>query len=249
MEKICPICGKTLSEDTTVCSKCGAAVSAATATPNPAPVDDFEFLPEAELPVADAPVEEVPAAPKKPLSKKTKTIIGIAAGAVVLLLIVVAIIGNISTPKTAFNNYLSALNGDLSKYEQLAPAEYWEFLAERRDISKAEMIDDMKDYYKQNLAWLEEYYGPYNVTGKILDETDMDAETLDMIADFLLKHLNVQKSDITEGKLLNIELSYSGSKNSYNGTSKMYAIKIDSSWYIVSYDAWSIQGIVSFPVS
>ena len=36
--------------------------------------------------VADAPVEEVPAAPKKPLSKKTKTIIGIAAGAVWSLL-------------------------------------------------------------------------------------------------------------------------------------------------------------------
>ena len=287
MEKICPLCGRALSEDATVCSKCGTNISPAATNPDPAPVEDFRFQPETEAPVVDAPVEEAPAAntpkfcikcgnpleagvafcgkcgapiaaipsnetpapaPKKPMSKKTKTIIGVAAAVAAVILIAIIIIASISTPETALNNYAAIMSGDMSKVESMAPAAYWNYVAESEGVSKRELIAELKEEYAENVDELKERYGLYKVTGEILTETDMSDETLELIAEGLTKY-GIKKSDVKEGKTLKVELRIQGLSDSDANTGNLHAVKIGASWYLINYYTWSGQTLVYFLVN
>ena len=270
MEKICPICGKTLKDDATVCTKCGTAVPSAPAAPiEETPVVEIpkEETPVVETPIEEAPVVEAPTpkfcikcgnpleagvafcgkcgapvaatapsnetpapAPKKPMSKKTKTIIGIAAGAVALILILVAIFGGFSSAEGAANNYIAIMNGDLSKIEKMAPAAYWNYLAEEEGVTKSQLLKDLKEEYQEEVDERKEDYGFYKVTGKVLDEEDLDDATLEQIAEALTKY-GIKKSDVKAGKTLDFVMTLNGLSH----TGKITAVKIGTSWYLVQY--------------
>ena len=298
MEKICPICGKTLKDDATVCTKCGTAVPSAPAAPveetpvveTPVVEIPVEETPVVETPVVEIPVEETPVveaptpkfcikcgnpleagvafcgkcgapvaatapsnetpapAPKKPMSKKTKTIIGVAAAVAAVILIAIIIIASISTPETALNNYAAIMSGDMSKVESMAPAAYWNYVAESEGVSKRELIAELKEEYAENVDELKERYGLYKVTGEILTETDMSDETLELIAEGLTKY-GIKKSDVKEGKTLKVELRIQGLSDSDANTGNLHAVKIGTSWYLIYYYTWSGQTLVYFLVN
>lgn len=151
--KICPNCGSQFADDFSFCQNCGTPLAAANPAPvEPAaeapvqPVNEAveaaPVAPEAPaVPVSEAPAfapnaaavnanyapmpEQKPKKEKKPLGKKQKTLIGIGAAAVAIIL-VVAIVLSIVASAGKVNNYTLYIKDGELMYSDLSKDAPWQ---------------------------------------------------------------------------------------------------------------------------
>ena len=180
----------------------------------------------------------VPAAPaKKKPSKKALIIGGVVAAVAVVAIILFIVLGGgaASSPQAALDNYLAVYNGDTSKLEAMAPAEYWEYGAREEGVSKKELLAEMKEEIAENAEEMKEEYGKnFKITGKIMAEDDLDKDTVKKIAEALSEY-GIKSSSVKAGKDLTVKLTLKHSEGSEDATNSLTAIKIDSSWYLIRY--------------
>lgn len=201
MGKICPTCGTNLREDAAVCFVC-------------------------DTPVATVPREKTPS----PVRKKDVIKAAIIATCVVALIGVITIfLFNMPKPQQALDNYFAVRNGDLSKIEQMAPAQYWE----HQVSSGVYGIEELKALCNQSIANRKLQYGDYKVSGKILSETYLDDKTVGNIR-FALADYKVV-NNITAAKTLTVEVRIEGTKDSSTTTETFTAVKIDGAWYLINF--------------
>lgn len=257
MAKFCHKCGNALNDDTAFCGKCGTAVVQETPVAAPvapvnveAPVTPVgTYAPEAPVNtyVPETPVDPyAPVAPaKKKLSKKTWITIGAIAGAVVLIIAVMAIFGGALSPQAALDNYVAAMNGDTSKVSKLAPDEYWEYIADQTDMTKDEVLDELKEEILENVEDLREEYGLYLITGKIEDNEKISDSNLKKIASALSRY-GIDEDDVKAGKDLKVTLTLTGLLDSEEVSRKIAAIQIGGSWYLIAYSISGNYAAVQF---
>lgn len=258
MAKFCSNCGTALSEGAVFCHNCGSQVPQAAPAPQFIPVEQAQpqFIP-AE-PVAPAPQyipaqqaqpqfvpayqpapQFVPAAPaKKKVSKKALIIGGVVAAVAVIAVVLIFVLGGgaASSPQRALDNYVALMNGDTSMMEDLAPAEYWEYVAEEEGMTKKQLLAEWKMEIAENVADMKQDYGSnYKVTGKILDEQNMDNNTLKKITAGLTKY-GIKENSIKAGKELSIKLTLTHSEGKEDAPVRtLGAVQIGDSWYLVNY--------------
>ena len=217
-------------------------IPAAEATPAPQfiPADQAQpqFIPADQAVPQFVPAASVaPAAPaKKKLSKKTMIIGGIVAAVAVVAIVLYFVLGGAAaTPQAALDNYIAVYNGDTSKLEAMAPAEYWEYCAEEEGVSKKALLAELKEEVAENAESMKDEYGKnYKVTGKIMAEDEMDKSTLNKIKEALSEY-GIEEQDVKEGQELTVKLTLKHSEGSEDATRSLSAVKIGSSWYLVSY--------------
>jgi hypothetical protein len=180
----------------------------------------------------------VPAAPaKKKPSKKALIIGGVVAAVAVVAIILFIVLGGgaASSPQAALDNYLAVYNGDTSKLEAMAPAEYWEYGAREEGMSKKELLAEMKEEIAENAEEMKEEYGKnFKITGKIMAEDDLDKDTVKKIAEALSEY-GIKSSSVKAGKDLTVKLTLKSSEGNKDQTGSLTAIQIGSSWYLIRY--------------
>jgi len=126
MMRCCKHCGALLEDDAKVCDFCGAVLEVPPAV-IPAPQESPAVVPASQ----EVTAEVAKPAPKKKLSKKA---IFIVSG-ILLAVIAIAVAVNMLffNPHAPVATYEAVMNGDFDKVEDLAPREYWAYIAESRD--------------------------------------------------------------------------------------------------------------------
>ena len=172
----------------------------------------------------------------KPAAKPQKTkLIGLAACALVLIVLLVALFGG--GYKKAFNNYVAVnYKGKANKIDDLAPKQYWKWLEEEKDFDLKEYKEEYKENWEDRQEALEKTYGK-NIKVK-LDVEDKETWKKDDVK-AVAKALNEQY-DIREGsvkKIIEIEgtMTIKGSEDEKEEDIEgLTFIKIGSKWYPVT---------------
>ena len=198
-----------------------------------------QFIPASQAVPQFVPAASVvPAAPtKKKPSKKALIIGGVVAAVAVVAIILFIVLGGgaASSPQAALDNYLAVYNGDTSKLEAMAPAEYWEYGAREEGVSKKELLAEMKEEIAENAEEMKEEYGKnFKITGKIMAEDDLDKDTVKKIAEALSEY-GIKSSSVKAGKELTVKLTLKSSEGNKDQTGSLTAIQIGSSWYLIRY--------------
>ena len=234
MAKFCTNCGNQLLDDATVCPVCNAQVMPTPAVETPV----VEQQPVAEAPVAPpvAPTygyapQPAYVAPTQPKKKWLK--IGIAAVAVVLVIVLVSSLSG-GSYKDAIKNYYAVLfDGDASKIEKLAPKEYWD--EEGYDLEK--LKEKWPKYHEDDyIEFFEDFYGNnVDMSYEIKDAKKMDRDVLDELAENINeKYEYIDENDVTEGYEVEVEIIIkSDNQNSTNDTT-WSTVKINGNWYTVT---------------
>ena len=183
-------------------------------------------------------------APQKCMSKKTKIILGVTAGVMVLMWILVMVLSRPLSPEAAAQNYAAMMNGDCLALQKVAPAEYWEHTAEERNASVFEYCYMYHEGWKKRIDEKREKYGVYNVTCAIRKQEEMDEETLALIAEGLTEY-GIKKSDVKAGQYLYVTYTISTSEGDELIHRLLPVVRIGYTWYAVDYTL----GYVSFDVT
>ena len=233
MNKKCVICGIELDETAAVCPKCG--------THNPTEAGDSPFISiEPAAPVVPA----VAVTPKTPAKKKRKLLPFILGGAAVAIVavavLVIALFGGATEPTptpapTLIDNCLALMNGNLDVLEQMAPDEYWEFVARVPwNKTKDEYLAMEKESYTKHFNNRDKQYSSFKVTGEIISEADMNEKTLRKTAETLFFYYGISESSVTAGKELTVQWAITTSGNNWKTLPEVLsAVEIDGVWYLV----------------
>ncbi|MBO5323258.1 MAG: zinc ribbon domain-containing protein [Oscillospiraceae bacterium] len=239
MSKKCVICGIELDENVAVCPKCG--------THDPTEPGDSPFItiePAAPV-VIDAPATvAVSVKPVAPAKKKAKPLPFILGGAAVVIVavavLVITLFGGAPEPApspepTLIDNCLALMNGNLDVLEQMAPDEYWEFVARVPwNKTKDEYLAMEKESYTKHFNNRDEQYSSFKVTGEIISEADMNEKTLQKTAETLFFYYGISESSVTAGKELTVQWAITTSGNSWKTLPEVLsAVEIDGVWYLV----------------
>jgi hypothetical protein len=229
MMRCCKHCGALLEDDVQVCDFCGAVLEVPKAEPVALPVV-VEEAPAREV------TEEVSEAPsRKKLSKKSWLIIAGIALAVIAVIVTVNLL--IFSPHIAVDKYEAVLNGDFDKIETLAPKEYWDYMAERTNMTKNQYIEDLAKNRKENYL---EQMSQDTIIGKllsrelrVLDTEKVNANELAGIRTALEEEYGISSHRIHSAYSLILKVTTKGSKESSSYSSRITAIRIDTEWYLV----------------
>lgn len=223
MNKQCIICGIELDETATVCPKCGTNQSA----------------PILQAPAESNPPTKSPTPAKKKPKKALPFILGSAA-LVAVILLVLTVFGNTPQPAptpapTLIDNCLALMNGNLDVLEQMAPDEYWEFVAQYPfKKTKDEYLAMENESYTKYFNNRDQQYSSYKVTGEIISEADMNEKTLRETAETLFSYYGIPESSVTAGKGLIVQWTVTTSNNSWKTRPEVLsAVEIDGVWYLV----------------
>ncbi|MBE6960634.1 MAG: zinc ribbon domain-containing protein [Ruminococcaceae bacterium] len=222
MRKKCVICGIELDETVTVCPKCG--------TKNPTENPEFQVIPK-----------QTPAVSKKANRKALPFLLGGAAVVIVAVaVLVITLMGGIpesapSPAPTLIDNCLALMNGNLDVLEQMAPDEYWEFLAQYPFMkTKDEYLAMRKEDYTKYFNDRDKQYSSFKVTGEIISEADMNEKTLQETAKTLFSYYGISEISVTSGKELTVQWAVTTSDESWKTPPEVLsAVEIDGVWYLV----------------
>ena len=222
MHKQCVICGIEIDEGVAVCPKCGMQ--------NPTEIPEFQVIPK-----------QTPTVSKKAKEKVLPFILGGAAVVIVaVVVLVIVLFGGATDPApppapTLIDNCLALMNGNLDVLEQMAPDEYWEFVARVPwNKTKDEYLAMEKESYTKHFSNRDKLYNSFKVTGEIISEADMNENTLQKTAETLFFYYGISKSSVTAGKELTVQWSITTSNNSWKALPEVLsAVKIDGVWYLV----------------
>lgn len=230
MSKFCGNCGAQLDDDAVVCSNCGCNIAPA-ATPASAETENA------------TPGENAVAAIKAGTGKffdKVKTdsnfrniVIGIAAGFVALIVLIVVLVSVFGGGyKRAIDNYIDAtFYGDYSAYKANIPDAMWDSLKESGDALDKE---DYKEQYKMFKEYFEDQYGKnISVDYKVTDEDELDEDDLDDLRDELKSDYGIAKKSVTKAYELEVEFTIEGDDDEDSNEEIITVVKIDGDWYVI----------------
>lgn len=230
MSKFCSNCGSLMEDDSVFCTNCGAQEEAASAAE----------------PVVEAPVaEEAPvAAPEKKDFKAIfaslkerpdfKTLVIAAAALVVVIVLAIVLLCGTSY-KDAVKNYQAVMNGNAGKIVSLAPNDYWKYLKEEEDITKADVKEAFKEMYDEMKDEMEDTYGKnakYSI--KISDADKLSKKKLEALAENIEDNYEIDEKKVKAGYELECEMSVKGREDDDEYEDSLYAVKIGGNWYVVS---------------
>ena len=244
MMRCCKHCGALLEDDATVCNFCGAALE----------VPKFEPAPEkvavVEAPVHEATPETAQAAPRKKLSKKA-WLFGIGGIALAAIIIAVAVNMLFFNPDSAVKNLEAVQNGKVDHLEALVPKELWETVARKQNISVNEHIairsEALKKSYLSNISEENGYYGKLlSYEMDVLDREKVSAADVAGIKKALEKTYNIDADRVGTAYKLFVKVTRKGTKDIYHSAQIITAVKIDSTWYLISYSKYNDTYEVTF---
>lgn len=250
----CDQCGKPLKEDQTVCPECGAPVAAAKAASQPqgtqtnaelkaAGADAAASLKTLFKSLAAAVAASAPVQKLKALPTKQKQILGGAVGAVVLLLVCVALLGGRGYKKTVdvfVNKAVKAPSG--KAVVSLVPNRVLNKLFEDVDYTKADMIEDINDAGKQQQKQLKKALGEgWKLSYTIVHDEQLDEDDLEDIQDDYEDYYDVKVKD---ARTVEVKLRFKGPEEDATATMKLPLIQVGNSWYLDYMEMGNLMGSI-----
>ena len=163
-------------------------------------------------------------------------LIALAAGALVLVIILCIVLGG-GGYKQAFKNVVAVqYKGKVNKIDDLAPKQYWEYMEDEHDFD----MDDYKDEYEENWEETEEYledeYGKnIRVTLKVEDKKVWKRKKVKKVADALNDQYDIKESSVKKVIEVDGEITIKGSEDEEDeDVDDLTFIKIGSKWYMVN---------------
>lgn len=246
MSKYCAKCGTELEESSGFCFGCGAHISeenSALSEPPAAPVSQI-VIPREE-PDMPPPDQGITLPPKQPKNRKKLWLILLAAAAV--LTAVVLWLALDKGYERALKNYVATMNGDLDRVKQLAPQEYWEYLAEKNKITVADAIKQKKEAAQTNCKSYAEMYGKNaQFTAKCIYAEPLDTEMLHKIKENLEEKFGIHPSEVKECVAMDVYVRWEGNIRDYSYMNGYWAVRIGSRWYLGYYYESKNEIIFSF---
>ena len=249
MQRKCVICGIEVEENAPVCPKCG------TLKPTEAP--KIVVLPPKKE-KHQSPEEST--TPEEPTSQfpgwvKTKLLPAVI-GAAVLLLLIILVGRNLygpaaprqTTPPKApttpadtsvavLDQYFALSNGAVDILEQMAPPEYWDYMAQSENMTRTQYLEMLKSQRIAAREALIRENGSYTIGGSIQYSGDLPSDALPRIASFLNEKYGIDPSTVTSGQ----ELLVYRKMTTENGKQTLpyltvYRISIGGKWYLITYE-------------
>lgn len=271
MSKFCQNCGKALGDADRFCDGCGASQEVTPVSqPAPQPVQAEAPQPVQQAPVATAP--ETPKAPKvnidvnkiidqvktfangvvercKADKKYLYTCAGIAGGAVLVLVLLLALVfgGNGGMTKPIDTLIDVAFKGKIEKITDLAPEEYWDYLEEEYDVDIDDILDEAEDSFDDMMDTYEDEYGDnIRVSYKVEDKKKLSDKKLEGIAEALADEYDLDEDDFTEAYELDVEMTIKGSEDDDDQNAEITVIKYKGKWYAISWYKYDGEYSASF---
>ena len=170
-----------------------------------------------------------------------KTLMVILLSCVVLLPVVLGILYLIPplTVEGAVWKWERYLFGHEILTENMAPAEYWDYLAEKTDQTRRAVISDAR--LSSAARFKTEYISSIHYSLEIVSQAKVDPATCPGLMTFL-QTIGIRESRIHNCQQLVVQASYEGSLynsgvETHTYFKSAYAVQIDLFWYIVVYDA------------
>ena len=237
-----------------------------TPTPEETPASAPEIAPAAEpvftapaepaytAPVVTAPAGAAPAAPA-PAKKLPLVPILIAAAVVVVAICAAVFFITRNSASAVAERYILGCYGDdktataLQAYDcnawRLADYDgdeeaFFEYASDRYDTD----VTSWNDYYKavddDFKESLEEVYGEYKVTAKVLKSKDISVkrvlEEKESLIELLENDINFDSDKISDAKLVTVRLKIAGEDGIRRNKYEVYVVKIGLSWRVLAGD-------------
>lgn len=222
MSKYCNNCGAEMEDDVVFCPNCGAQ-------------DQPAYN---ETPMDAAPEE----GKANPLSNMKTLIIG-AVAAVAVIILAIVIFG--SSPNKAVKNYQAYLNGNAGKMGSMAPSDYWKYVKEEGEVTKATAKKEYKDMYKDMKEELEDTYGKnVKYTIKVTDKDKMSNKDLKAIGDALEEEYEIDDKKVKAGWEMEVEMTIKGKDDDDEIETTLNVVKIGGQWYVLNGTSFPCDGAV-----
>ena len=235
MSKFCTNCGAEMEDDSLFCTNCGekfAAAEEVVAAFQEAPVVEEVVVNEEAAAPAKKDVKAIFAELKARPDFKT-LVIAAAALVVVIVLAIVLLCG--TSYKDAVKNYQAVMNGNAGKIISLAPNDYWKYVKEEEDISKADVKDTFKELYEEMEEEMEDTYGKNaKYTIKVTDADKLSKKKLSALAENIEENYEIDEKKVKAGYELECEMTVKGREDDDEYEDTLYAVKIGGNWYVVS---------------
>ncbi|MBR4555110.1 MAG: zinc ribbon domain-containing protein [Ruminococcus sp.] len=255
MSKFCTACGAALPDDATFCTSCGTPQQiTAAGTPAPAPAQTY-----APGPQGATPAEAAAGAVKEKLSnfsfsgfkgalsgeniKNLKsrpnkyTIICLAGIAVVVIAVIIILLTILlgGGYKKPVDNLVSALETGKGEY-------YIALLTEpakkdmEKEIGESKKYDNIEEYYDDYLSSkqekLEDKFGKgFSISYSIDEKKELSEIMLKSYAS-AIKSTYGKKADVTDGYILDLDVSWSGKDDNDKGEKSLTVLKVDGDWIL-----------------
>lgn len=256
----CDQCGKPLNEGQTVCPDCGAPVAQAKAEPAPqtqretphsrtatelktAGADAAASLKTLFKSVAAAVAASAPAQRLKALPTKQKQILGGAVGALVLVLVCVAMLGGRGYKKTVdvfVNKAVKAPSG--KAVVSLVPGKVLNKSFEDVDYTKADMIEDINEAGKKQQKQLKKALGDrWSLSYDIIHDEPLDEDDLEDVQDKYDDYYDVKVKD---ARTVEVKLRFKGPEKNATATMELPLIRVGNSWYLDYLEMGNLMGSI-----
>ena len=252
----CKVCGTEYREGSLYCGTCGVRLAEENDQEQiPVPGDLEGEIPQRKQPKTDRGQKTAypKMAPQNPLSQKkispktaspkTKSkkslygIIGIAAAAIIAVVVILFAvkslgIGGRSYEKVVDKLVTTVFSGDLRATMDLIPSKMIDQELANEGISRDELndqIDEQSEMMKNQMKSVEAYAGAnWKVTHEILSAADVTGEELEKVkSDYAAANVKVSAA-----KNLEVKLTLKGDKDQDSNNINIMVIKVGNSWYL-----------------
>ncbi len=252
----CKVCGTEYREGSLYCGTCGVRLAEENDQDQiPVPGDFEGGIPQGKQPKPDRgqktaypkmtpqnPVSQKKISPKtaSPKTKSKKSlygIIGIAAAAIIAVVVILFAVkslgvGGRSYEKVVDKLVTSAFNGDIRTMMDLIPSKMIDQELANEGISRDELndqIDEQSEMMKNQMKSVEAYVGAnWKVTHEILSAADVTGEELEEVkSDYAAANVKV-----SEARHLEVKLTLKGDKDQDSNNINIMVIKVGNSWYL-----------------
>lgn len=137
------------------------------------------------------------------------------------------------TVESAIWKWEKYLHGHEALTESMAPVEYWDYLAEKNDITRRAAISDAR--YSSAARFSSTYHDHFDLSLEILSQERVASEECQGLLAFL-QNCGIRSSRVNDCQRLIVQASYKvTTTKTYIKTA--YAVQIDLFWYIVVHDS------------
>ena len=139
------------------------------------------------------------------------------------------------TMEGAINKYQMMLNEHDAQARCLAPDEYWEYLASTEGITVKKAKSSASSGYSYEIRNIKGYYGGAEAIVQIVESRDLTESERGLVGSFMQK-LKINPSRVKQTQYLVLQVAFQTSEGIVGGNKVVYAIQIDGSWYLATWD-------------
>ena len=210
----CEKCGAPNADNASFCSNCGRNL-------NGTPVVPIES--------ADP---YIPAAPKK--KSAIKILLPIIAIAAVIAIVMLVFTGSSET--AVAKKFMDAqIKGDANALVELLPDQLMAAFSEEWEQTRREIIRDLSDDMAEDLAYLDENVGKWEVSYEIIGKEKVTGSELRTLKSDYLDY----DMEITDAQIVHAKWTLESDEIDDIDEISIYAVKIDGKWYLdLFYSEW-----------